>query len=201
MQVLVLDRDDALHDERARIARADHAGHEVHALEDGRPALRRRALERRVDAHEHVPRLVEEPEDRGVARLLLLRPRERELRLEARVVNRRHELLREERAHRLPDEVGGRHAGDAEPMRRFRRDGRLARAGRSADEQQERLVEPLQRVDPAQPANGARRLLLADELGGELAQAVEVERQRAAFGKVAVRTARDQVGALRDRAP
>ncbi len=40
----------------------DHPGHEVHALEHHRPALGQRAVDRGLDADEHVPRLVEEPE-------------------------------------------------------------------------------------------------------------------------------------------
>ena len=69
--------------------------------------------------------------------------REREPRLEARVVDGRHELLREERAHRLADEVGRRDACDAEAVRGLRRDGRLPGARGAADEQQQRLVETL----------------------------------------------------------
>ena len=81
-------------------------------------------------------------------------------------------------------------------MRGLGRDRRLPGSGRSADEEQQRLVDALQRVDPPQPPYGARRLLLADELGRELAQAVEVERRRAALAEVAVREAGDEVRAL-----
>ena len=42
----------------------------------------------------------------------------------------------------------------------------------------ERLVEPLQRIEPTQSAYGPRRFFLADQLGRELAEPVEVERHR-----------------------
>ena len=50
---------------------------EVHALEHHRPALGQGPFDRRFHADEHVARLVEEPEQRGVARLLLLGLRQR----------------------------------------------------------------------------------------------------------------------------
>ena len=92
-----------------------HARDEVHALEHHRPALLERALDRGAHADEHVPRLLEEAGDDRILRLLRLA--QAGGRLEARVVDRRHELLREERAHRLPDEVGRRDARDPEPVR------------------------------------------------------------------------------------
>ena len=73
---------------------------------------------------------------------------------EARVVDRRHELLREERAHRLADEVGRGHAGDPEPVGDVGRDGRLARARRAADEQDDRQVELVEVAVAAQAAHG-----------------------------------------------
>ena len=196
VQILVLDRDHALDDECAGVLRADHAGYEVNALEHGRPPLRRRTLERSVDADEDVPRLIEEAEDGRVARLLLLGPRQRQPGLEARVVDGRHELLREERSHRLPDEVGRRHARDPEAVRRLGRDRRLPCPGRAADEQEQRLVEPLERVEPSESPDRPRSLLVADQLGSELAEAVEVERHCPSLREVAVRAARDEVRTL-----
>ena len=52
---------------RAR-ARREHPRHEVDALQHHRPALVERPVERRLDADEHVARLVEEAEQRRVAR-------------------------------------------------------------------------------------------------------------------------------------
>ena len=63
--------------------------------------------------------------------------------------------LREERAHRLADEVGRRDARDPEPVGDLGRDGRLARAGRAADEQDDRQVE--RRAGRGSGAAGARR--------------------------------------------
>src|SRR5205814_9498181 len=105
-----------------------------------RPALLERALDRRVHTDEDVARLLEEPEQRRVARLLLFLGKS-VARLEARVVDRRHELAREERAHRLADEVRRRDARDPEPVRDLGRDGRLAGARRAADEDDHRQVE------------------------------------------------------------
>ena len=133
-----MDREHAVDDERAPQLGRDHPGDEVDALEHHRPALVERALQRGLDAGEHVAGLVEEAEQRRVARLLLLRLRQPEAGLEARVVDRRHELLREEGAHRLPDEVGRGDARDPEPVGDLGRDRRLARAGAAADEQDHR---------------------------------------------------------------
>ena len=111
--------------------------------------LGRCALERRLHADGDVSRLVEEAENRGVAGLLLLGPREGEPRFEARVVHRRHELLGEERPHRLADEVRRGDARDAEPVRCLGRDRRLPGSRRTADEQEQRLLELLKRAQAA----------------------------------------------------
>ena len=55
------------------------------------------------------------------------RRRQRPRDVEGRVVHRRQELVREERAHDLPHLVGRDHVRDAEPRRELGRDGRLAR--------------------------------------------------------------------------
>src|SRR5262249_35001573 len=89
-------------------------------------------------------------------------------RLEARVVDRRHELLREERPHRLAYEVGGRHARDSEAVRRFGRNRRLARARRAADEQDHGQIELAELGELAQAAHRVERLLLAEGLDREL---------------------------------
>ena len=70
VQVLVLDRHDALDDERARVVGADHPRNEMDTLDDRRPVFRGRAFQSRVNADEHVPRLIEKAENRRVARLL-----------------------------------------------------------------------------------------------------------------------------------
>ena len=64
---------------------------------------------------------------------------------------------REERAHRLADEVGRRDAGDPEPVRDLGRDRRLAGAGRAADQHDDRHVERLQVGEPPQAADRRAR--------------------------------------------
>ena len=107
---------------------------DVDALDGQRVALLQRPRDHRLDADEHVPRLLHETEERGVGLLALVDPHRR-ARLEARVVDRRHELLREERAHRLADRVGRGDARDAEAVGDLGRERRLAGPGRAADEQ------------------------------------------------------------------
>ena len=105
--------------------------------------------------------------------------------LEARVVHRRHERRREERAHRLADEVGRGDARDAEPVRGLGRDRRLAGPGRAADEQDDRRVELLDRVQAAKPPDRSPALLLAEHVRGELGEPVELD---------AIGAARRQIG-------
>src|SRR5581483_9954798 len=132
---LVLDREDERADRRALVLDRQQAGDEVDALEDDRPAFLQRTVDRRLHADEDVARLLEEAGDERVVRL-----RHRLAGGEARVVDRRHELVGEERAQRLPDRVGRRQARDPERVRDLGRDGRLAGPGRTADEDDERLV-------------------------------------------------------------
>ena len=193
VHVLALDRQHGVDDEHAVDPPRHHPGHEVHALEHHRPALGERALDRAVDADEHVARLLEEAEHGRVAGLGV---DHRLPGLEARVVDRRHERLGEERAHRLADEVGRRDAGDAEPVGRLGGDGRLARAGRAADEEQDRQVERVQRGVAAQAAHDVGALLVAEHLARELLDPVEVGGARVALGEVDLDPRRQLVRAL-----
>ena len=138
-----------------------HPGHEVDALEHHRPALLERPLDRGLDADEHVPRLVEEAASSGSR--LRVRVGERAAGLEARVVDRGMNSSREERAHRLADEVGRGDARDPEAVRDLGRDRRLARAGRAADEHDDRQVELVQLAVAAQPADGVAPSSLAEQ--------------------------------------
>src|SRR5919197_1744117 len=128
---LVVDREHALHDEGTLDA-GEHPWDEMDTLEHHRPAFFERALDRGADADEHVARLLEEAGNDRV--LCLLGLAETGGGLEARVVDRRHQLLREEGAHRLTYEVGRRHPRDAQSVRGLGRNRRLTRAGRAADE-------------------------------------------------------------------
>ena len=140
------------------------------ALEHHRPALLERPLDDGADADEDVPRLVEEPRQRRVISL-----RRGRAGLEARVVDRRHELLREERAHRLADEVGGRDARDPQAVGDLRRHAGLPGAGAAADEDDDRQVELLELAVAPQPAHGVDALVLAQNVLGKLLQALEVD--------------------------
>jgi hypothetical protein len=111
----IRDREHALDDERALDLTREHPRDEVDALQHHRPALLQRPLDGGLDAHEHVARLLEEAVEHGFARIRVLVGGGAAC-LEARVVDRRHELAREERPHRLPNEVGRRHAGDPEAV-------------------------------------------------------------------------------------
>ncbi len=107
--------------------------------------------------------LVDEADDRRVAGHVAV---DRLARLEARVVDRRHELLREERAHGLPDEVGRRDARDPEAVRDLGGERRLPGACGAADQDDDRHVEPLQVGEALQPADRPLPLLLAEGLLG-----------------------------------
>src|SRR5581483_7767330 len=133
--VLVLDRQDARAHERPLQLRRQEPRNEVDALEDDRPALLERTLDRRVHADEHVARLLEEAGNEGIVRI-----GDRLAGREARVVDGRHELVREERAQRLPDRVRRGESGDAELVCDLGRDRRLAGTGGAADEDDERTV-------------------------------------------------------------
>ena len=117
----------------------EHPGHEVHALEHERPALLERPLDqrraRRSGRSGSARRTAEHVAELAASR-----------HLEAGAVDRRHEVLGQERAHRLADEVGRADARDPEPIGDLGRDRRLAGAGRAADQQDERQVELAQRA-------------------------------------------------------
>ena len=59
------------------------------------------------------------------------------------------------------------------------------------------MLELLERAQPLEAKKGRRGIVLADDVGGELAEAVEVERDGAALCEVAVGPMCDQVRALR----
>ena len=75
VRLFVLDRDDALDDERARDLGGASRGR-CDAFEHHRPALFERAVDGRLHADEDVPRLLQEPVQERVD-LLLLRRRQR----------------------------------------------------------------------------------------------------------------------------
>jgi hypothetical protein len=130
----VVDREDELDDERTLDVGGDHPRNEVNALEHHRPALLHHPVDRGAHADEHIAGLREEAVDDAILVVVVLRL----ARFEARVVDRRHEVLREERPHRLADEVGRGDPRDPEPVGELRGDGRLAGPGGPADEQDDR---------------------------------------------------------------
>ena len=165
----IVDREHELDDERALDLRRDHPGDEVDALEHHRPALLHDSVDRGTDADEHVARLREEAvQDAGLVVLVLRRAR-----LEARVVDRRHEVLREEGAHGLADEVGRGDSRDPEPIGDLGRHGRFAGAGRAADQQDDRQVEVVEAAEEAQPPDHLGALLVPPHPDGKLLQPLE----------------------------
>jgi hypothetical protein len=164
----------------------------VHSLEHHRPALLESALDRRPNADEDVARLLEEPGDDRILGLLGLAEPGR--RFEAGVVDRRHELLREERAHRLADEVGGRDPGDPKPVGRLCCNRRLARSGRAPDEHDHRQVELLQLTQLAEPARRLGALGLAQDLDRQLAHALELDALLVTLGEILLDSLRQLVG-------
>src|SRR6185312_14583012 len=113
--------------------------------------------------------------------------------VEARVVDRGHELLREEGAHRLPDEVCRGDARDPETVGDVRGDGRLAGAGGAADQQDDRQVELVEVLEAAQPAHRGRAVLLAERLPSQLLEPLERDRLAAALRQLRVGRQRDLV--------
>ena len=203
VHVLVGDLEHDVDEQRAVERARDEPGDEVHALEDHRPAFGQRPVQRRVDADADVAALLDEADHRRVARHLLV---ERLARLEARVVDRRHELRREERAHRLPDEVGRRDAVDPEPVRDLDRDRGLSRPGRAADHHDHRHVELLQVRQPTEPVDGALTLRLAEHLAREHVEPLERRRGLPRLGEVELDPPREPVrlvgrDARRDQRP
>ena len=159
VRLLVGDRHDRVHDERPLDLRRNEPWHQVDAFEHDRPALGQRTTDRSIDADADMPRLLDEP---GDGRVALHLADHRLAGREARAMDRRHELLGEERAHRLADEVGRRHAGDAQPVRNLGRDRRLAGAGRAADQHDQRHIERLEVGEPPQPLDGALAVIVAE---------------------------------------
>ena len=166
--VLVLDREERLDDHRALNGGGNEARHHVHALERHGVALGQRAVDDGADAHKHVPRLVVEADERRVLRLG--RGRDRGGRFEARVMDRGHEVDREEGPHRLPHEVRGGDPRDTEAVGDFRRDGRLAGPGSATDQEDQRKIQPLQGAVAPEPTYGILPFVLGEHLGDQLVQ-------------------------------
>ena len=84
-------------------------------------------------------------------------------------------VAREERAHRLPHEVGRGDARDAEAVGELGRDRRLARAGRAADEDHDRQVELAELLVAAQALDRLASLLLAEHLDRERLEPLDLD--------------------------
>src|SRR5437763_14814644 len=110
-------------------------------------------------------------------------------------MDRRHEVGGEERPDRLPDGIRRRHPGDPEAMRDLRRNGRLARAGRTAHEHDDRQVELLQVAVAPELADRVAAVRLAEHGDRELLEALELDALRTAFDELRVDAARELVGA------
>ena len=188
--VLVLDREhDEDRDGALGARQLDEPRHEVDALEHERPALLERALGRGAHADVDVARLRHEAEVERVAGL-----GERVSRLEARVVDRRHEVAREEGAHRLADEVGRRDARDPEAVGDLGRDRRLPGSRRPADQEDDWDLQLAQLLVAAEAAGGLCAFVLAEHVAGELFEPLEVDRLLPALRQVHLDALREVVG-------
>src|SRR2546423_13703499 len=107
-------------------------------------------------------------------------------RLEARLVDRWHEGAGEERAHRLPHEVGRGDARDSEAISELSRDRRLAGARRAADEDHDRQVELAELLVAAQALDRLASLLLAEHLDRERLEPPELDAALPAFAQPAL---------------
>src|SRR5690242_3099521 len=142
VHLLVRHRQHHLHDDGARVlVGGDEARHDVDPFDDGREALEDGPLDDGVRPHRHLARLLDEPVQRPV---LVVRVGQWDLEalggVEGRVVQLGHELLGEERPHRLADDVGRRDPADPKPVGDLGRDGALPRARGAADQQHQRPV-------------------------------------------------------------
>ena len=110
-------------------------------------------------------------------------------------MDRRHELLREESAHRLTDEVRGRDPSDAEPIGGLGCDGRLPGPGRATDEHDHREVELLQLTEAPESADGLEAFGLPEHLDGELLDVLELDALLASDLQTLLDPLRELVGA------
>ncbi len=115
--------------------------------------------------------------------------------VEGRVVQHRHERRAEEGTHDLADEVGARHACDAEARRHLLRDGALAGTRRAADQQDDRNVLALEDRPPAEAMCRFLAVLLAQHGFDVLVQFTngQLFARRAAVGEPSLHEARDRM--------
>jgi hypothetical protein len=111
------------------------------------------------------------------------------------VVDRRHELAREEGPHRLPDEIGRGDARDPQPVGDVGRDRGLPRARRASDEQDQRQVELVQVAVAAQALHRDAAVLASERLERDLLQPLQRRRRTILRGEVGLDGDRELVGA------
>jgi hypothetical protein len=116
--------------------------------------------------------------------------------LEARVMDRGHEIAREEGPHRLTDEIGRGDTRDAEPVCDVGGDGGFARAGGAADEQDQRQVELVEIAVAAQALHRACTVLAPELLQRDLLEPLDRGRRAASRGEVGLDRDRELVGAV-----
>ena len=134
-----------------------------------------------LDAHRDRVDLLAEPDDEALAGRGHRNPQGR-VRIERRDVQGRDQLLGDRRPQHFTDGVRRDHPGDAEPGGELRGNRRLADTGGAAQENDERLVELLDRL-PFQVAAGMalvdlgqqRRRQVAQLLAGDLAHSLLVQ--------------------------
>ena len=102
---------------------------------------------------------------------------------------------REERPHRLPDEVRRRDAVDPEPVRDLDRDRRFAGSRRASDQDDHRHIELLEIRQPSEPPDGPFALLVAEHLACEHVEPLEVAAD-GPLGEIDLDPPRELVGAI-----
>jgi hypothetical protein len=111
-------------------------------------------------------------------------------------VDCRHEVLREEGAHRLSDEVGGGDARDAEPVGDLGCDGGLAGTGRAADQQDDGQVEVVEAAEEAQPPDHLGALFFPPHSDRQLLQPFERGGAASGGGQIGLSRQRELVRLL-----
>src|SRR5262249_7725062 len=107
-----------------------------------------------------------------------------------------HEVMREERTHRLPHEVGRGDARDPEAVRELRRDRGLAGTGCAADEDHDRQVELTELLEAAQTLDRLASLLLAEHVDRERLEPLDLDAVLPALAQLVVDAARQRIGAV-----
>ena len=159
------------------LLRIEEPGHQVGALEDEVGVLHHRPAHQGMGPHRHRRRLLPEPDDDGIGAAGQRVAHEVDG-VEARRVERRHELLGEHRPHDLADGVGGDDPGDTQAGGELGCDRRLAHARRPADQDDQGPVDPVHHLPLGERVGVALPDLLHQHPAGQLGQLRPRDRRR-----------------------